>query len=131
MCISDDLKIFVFTYLYCKYITKLFKIAQQSIMMMTYIILPKVTHMMKYEVTECRRGDFHCGSDYHLLWLRIVVSILLTFLRETKSRDIFSSVYGYRTFVNPVAVFKYFVTKMFINHPGQWYLIRNQKDGGI
>ena len=61
--------------------------------------------MMKYEVTECRRGDIHFGPDVHLLWLRLVVSgILLTCLWATKSRDIFSSLYGYRAFVNPKCV---------------------------
>ena len=58
--------------------------------------------MMKYEVTECRRGDIHFGPDVHLLWLRLVVSgiRLLTCVWATKSRDIFSCLYGYRAFVN-------------------------------
>ena len=30
-----------------------------------------------------------------------------------------------------MAVFKSFVITIFINHPGQCYLIRNQEDGGI
>ena len=36
----------------------------------TYDILFKVTHMMKYEVTECRMGVFHFRLNSHLLWLR-------------------------------------------------------------
>ena len=64
-----------------------------------YGILPKVRNMLKYEVTECRRGDFHFGPHSHLLWPRLVIlGILLTFLR---ARDIFFSLYGYRAFVNP------------------------------
>ena len=36
-------------------------------------LLPTVTHVMKYEGTECRRGDFHFGPDYHLLCLRLMI----------------------------------------------------------
>ena len=68
---------------------------------MTYDILPKVRNMTKYEVTDYRRGGFHFGKDSHLVWPRLVVlCILLTVLRATKSRDIFASLYGYRAFVN-------------------------------
>ena len=37
-----------------------------------YDLLAKVTHV-KYEGTECRRGDFHFGPDSHLLCLRLVI----------------------------------------------------------
>ena len=42
-------------------------------MYILYDMLRKVRNMMKYEVTECRRGDIHFGPDFHLLWLRLVV----------------------------------------------------------
>ena len=58
--------------------------------------------MMKYELTECRRGDSNLDPDSHLLWPSVVIlGILLTLLRATNSRDIFSSLCGYRAFVNP------------------------------
>ena len=45
-----------------------------------YDLLPKVTHVMKYEGTECRRGDFQFGPDSHLLCFRLVIfGIQLTF----------------------------------------------------
>ena len=34
------------------------------------IYYPKVTHLMKYEGTECIGGDFHFGPDYNLLCLK-------------------------------------------------------------
>ena len=47
--------------------------------------------MMKYEVTEGRRGDFHVGPDSHLVWLRLVVfGVLLTF--ESNKVNIFKFV---------------------------------------
>ena len=51
--------------------------------------------MLKYEVTECTRGDLHFGPDS--LWSArlVIVGILLTFLRATQSKDIISSLYGY------------------------------------
>ena len=56
---------------------------------------------MKYEVTECRRSDFHFGPDSHLVWNRLVIlGILLPVLRATKPTDIFSSSCGSRAFVN-------------------------------
>ncbi len=66
----------------------------------TYDILPNVTHIMKCEVTECRMGAFNFGPDSHLLWLRDF-GYHTNFFRETKSRDTFSSLYGYRPFINP------------------------------
>ena len=84
-------------------IPKLFITTKQSIIVMTltYDILLNVRNMMKYELTECRRGDFHLGPYSHLLWPSIVIfGILLTLLRATNSRDIFKGVYGYREFVS-------------------------------
>ena len=59
--------------------------------------------MMKYELTECRRGNFRLGPDSHSHDTGssiVILGILLLFLRETNSRDIFPSLYGYRAFVN-------------------------------
>ena len=36
-------------------------------------ILPKARNMIKYEVNECRWGDFHFGPDSHLLYNRLVI----------------------------------------------------------
>ena len=56
----------------------------------TYDLLPKVTqtHMMKYEVIECRMGAFHVRPDSDLLWLR-GFGYTTNIFRETKSIHIF------------------------------------------
>ena len=65
-------------------------------------MLPKVRNMMKYDLINCRRGDFNLGPDYHLSWPSIVIlDILFNLLRTTNLIDILSSLYGYRAFVNP------------------------------
>ena len=62
---------------------------------------PKV----KYELTEFKVSDLNFGPDSRiiLLWLSIVIlGIVLTFLRATKSSDIGSRLYSYRSFINPI-----------------------------
>ena len=62
----------------------------------------------------------------------MIFGILLTFLWATKSRDIFSNVYGYRAFVNPKWLpLNLSLIKIDMNHAGKCYLIRNQEEGGI
>ena len=115
-------------------IPKLFIITQQAVIVMTYlIIIPKVRNMMKYELAECKRGDFYLGPDSHLSWPSIVIlGILLTLLRATNSRDIFPSLYGCRAFVNPKWLpLNRSLIKIDMNLAGQCRLIRDQEDGGI
>ena len=71
--------------------------------------------MIYYEVTGCRTSDFNVGPDSHLLWPRLVIfGIILTFLRATQSRDIFSNVYGYRDYLckSKMAGFKLSLIKL-------------------
>ena len=87
--------------------------------------------MMKYEVTECRRGDLHFGSD-SLRWPKLVIlGILLTFFEDNKVKGyIFKFVWLQSICKSKMAAFKYFSNKIDMNHAGQCYLIRN-REGGI
>ena len=81
--------------------------------------------MVKYEVTECKRGDFHFGPDSYLLWLRLLLlGILLTVWGQQSQEFVLLQA----TFKTEMAAVKSIVNKINMNHTRQCYRIRNQEE---
>ena len=85
-----------------------------------YKILPKVTHIMKYEVTEFRTG-FSCG----VVWI-VIFGVLLTYFDGNKvKRYIFTFVRLHTISKSKIAALNYLVNNINTNNTEQWYRIRN------